>query len=116
MAKYQGKYRIGSARLAGYDYGAAGMYFVTICTKDRMHYFGEIVTDPQGINDAAMQLNDIGRIVEEEWIKTPDIRPDMHLTLGEFVVMPNHFHAIIIIGNNPYNMNNDGGGRIAMHR
>ena len=47
-----------------------------------------------------MHLSDIGKIVETEWIKTPDIRPDMHLELGEFIIMPNHFHAILIIGKN----------------
>jgi putative transposase len=46
-----------------------------------------------------MHLSDIGKIVENEWIKTPNIRLEMHLELGEFVVMPNHFHAVLIIGN-----------------
>ncbi len=41
--------------------------------------------------------------MEEEWLKTPGIRPDMNLELGEFVVMPNHFHGVIFIGNNEYN-------------
>jgi REP element-mobilizing transposase RayT len=41
--KYLNKYRIPSARLQGYDYGANGVYFVTICTQKRIHYFGEIV-------------------------------------------------------------------------
>jgi putative transposase len=51
-----------------------------------------------------MQLSEIGKIVENEWIKTPEIRPDMNLKQGEFVVMPNHFHAILIIGQNEYNI------------
>ena len=59
-------------------------YFVTICTKNRAHYFGEIVK-------GKMHLNDIGNIAEQEWIKTLALRPDMNLELGEFVVMPNHF-------------------------
>ena len=42
MDKYKNKYRIPSARLEGYDYGNAGMYFVTICTANRAHFFGEI--------------------------------------------------------------------------
>jgi hypothetical protein len=50
-----------------------------------------------------MHLNDIGNIVEKEWTKTPLIRPDMNLTLGEFVVMPNHFRGIMIIGQNEFN-------------
>ena len=108
MDKYQNKYRIPSSRLHGYDYGQEGAYFITICTKDRLHYFGEIV-------DGEMQLNEIGKTAEQEWIKTPGIRPDMNLELGEFVVMPNHFHAIIIIGHNKYNASH-GNGRDAMHR
>ena len=63
----------------------------------------------------AMRLSEIGKIVESEWIKTPVIRPDMNLKLGAFVVMPNHFHAIIMIGENQYNrergvVSRDGGG------
>ncbi len=42
-AKFQNKYRIESARLQGYDYGSNGAYYLTICTKWRAHYFGEIV-------------------------------------------------------------------------
>jgi putative transposase len=94
--KYQNKYRIPSARLQTWDYGSNASYFVTICTKNQEHFFGEIV-------DNAMQLNEIGKLSEQEWIKTLELRPDMNLELGEFVVMPNHFHGIIIIGENQYN-------------
>jgi putative transposase len=65
-----------------------------------------------------MQLSEIGQIVESEWIKTFEMRPDMHLQMGAYVVMPNHFHAIIIIGENEYNkrdMDCGPGGRDAMH-
>jgi putative transposase len=57
--KYQNKYRIPSARLQNWDYGSNAAYFVTICTKNREHFFGEIV-------DGEMHLNDIGKIVELE--------------------------------------------------
>ena len=50
-----------------------------------------------------MMLNAIGKITEDEWIRSLALRPDMNLELGEFVVMPNHFHGIIIIGENQYN-------------
>ena len=79
-----------SYRLRHWDYASNAPYFITICTENRKHFFGEI-------SDGKMQLSDIGRIVENEWIKTPNIRPEMQLKLGEFVVMPNHFHAILII-------------------
>ena len=95
--KFQNKFRIESARLKNWDYGSQASYFVTICTKDRLHYFGEVI-------NREMILNDVGKIVETEWLKTFEIRPDMNLTMGEYKVMPNHFHAIICIGDNEYNM------------
>jgi REP element-mobilizing transposase RayT len=102
--KYQNKYRIPSARLQTWDYGRDAAYFVTICTKNREHFFGEIVdsvVETQCI--ASLQPTTIGKMVEQEWIKTPELRPDMNLELGEFVLMPNHFHGIMIIGKNKYN-------------
>ena len=99
--KYQNKYRIPSVRLQTWDYGNDASYFVTICTQQREHFFGTIVKTHCNASQNEtnkMQLNDIGKLVEHEWIKTPDLRPDMNLQLGEFVVMPNHFNAIIIIG------------------
>ncbi|MEA3485852.1 MAG: transposase [Candidatus Aerophobetes bacterium] len=107
--KYKNKYRISSARLQSWDYGSNAMYFVTICTQNRQHYFGEIINDE-------MQLSELGKHVEKEWLKTPDIRPDMNLELDTFVVMPNHFHGIIGIGKNEYNMQRGSERRDAMHR
>jgi REP-associated tyrosine transposase len=104
--KFNNKFRIPSARLQTWDYSNCASYFITICTKKRAHFFGEI-------KDKKMQLNDIGKIAEKEWIKTLELRPDMNLELGEFVMMPNHFHGIIIIGENKYNTP---AGRDAMHR
>ena len=72
--KYQDKYRMQSARLQSWDYGSNAAYFITICTAGREHYFGEIIM-------AQMQLSETGKIAEQEWIKTPDIRPDMRLEL-----------------------------------
>ena len=107
MDKFKNKYRISSARLQNWDYGSPGLYFITICTKDRKHYFGEIKNDE-------MILNQLGLIVNSEWEKTPIIRPDMNLELEEFITMPNHFHGIIMIGENEFNKRGD--GRDAMHR
>lgn len=95
--KFQNKYRIPSARAAWWNYGNNAAYFITICTKHRAHYFGEIGS-----------LSEIGKIAESEWLKTLSIRPDMNLKMDAFVVMPNHFHAIIWIGDNEYNRNTDG--------
>ena len=119
MEKFQNKYRIPSIRLQNWDYGAVGAYFVTICTKNREAFFGEIIQNE-------MQLNAIGQKTAEEWLKTIAIRQDMNLELGNFVVMPNHFHGIVIIGKNEFNSDLkmdssvdssvDSRGRDAMHR
>ncbi|HAX93716.1 MAG TPA: hypothetical protein DCY25_07205 [Bacteroidales bacterium] len=97
--KFRNKYRIPSARLPSWDYSHDGMYFITICTLNRECFFGKIV-------NREMHLDGIGEITEQQWIKTPEMRPDMNLELDAFVVMPNHFHGIIIIGKNQYNSNN----------
>jgi len=100
---YKNKYRISSARLQTWNYGDNGMYFVTICTANRECFFGNIVENSE--SQAKMQLNDLGERVEEEWLKTPTLRADMNLELMEYVIMPNHFHGIIYIGENLYNQN-----------
>ncbi|MCC4213884.1 transposase [Leeuwenhoekiella parthenopeia] len=99
MDKYKGKYRNESARHPTWDYANAGLYFITICTRHRKHFFGEI-------NLGKMELSDIGKIAEQEWLKTFEMRPDMNLWMGEFVVMPDHFHAVIGIGKNEFNTQN----------
>jgi len=112
---YKNKYRIPSARLQTWDYSDSGMYFVTICTADRECLFGNIaeITDhveTQSIAslssecpDSIMKLNNLGKRVKIEWLRTPQLRPDMNLEIKEYVVMPNHFHGIIYIGENDYN-------------
>ncbi|HWQ99853.1 MAG TPA: hypothetical protein VN397_03345, partial [Candidatus Methylomirabilis sp.] len=42
-----------------------------------------------------MQLNDVGRIVEHQWLRTAEIRPNVFL--GPWVIMPNHVHMIVTI-------------------
>lgn len=86
--KFQNKYRISSSRLQSWDYGKNGAYFITICTKNRMHFFGEIV-------NGEMQLNQCGMIAEQYWIEIPNHFP--FIELDNFVVMPNHVHGILII-------------------
>ena len=94
--KFKDIYRIESARLQNWNYGWRGAYFVTICTANREHYFGKIENN-------GIVLSEIGEIAHREWIKTPEIRPDMNIELNAFCVMPNHFHGIIMIGENEYN-------------
>jgi putative transposase len=93
---FQNKFRIPSCRLHTWNYEKPGLYFITICTKRNQHFFGEV-------ENAQMQLTELGKIAHQEWMNTIELRPDMNLTIGEFIVMPNHFHAILMIGENKYN-------------
>jgi REP element-mobilizing transposase RayT len=88
MEKFQNKYRTASARAKWWDYGSNASYFVTICTQNRVHYFGEI-------ENQTMQLSEIGRCAVTCWQEIPNHFP--FVELGAFVVMPNHVHGIIII-------------------
>lgn len=83
---YKNKYRIPSARWNKWDYSWDGHYFITICTHNNECFFGEI-------EDAKMILSPTGKIIEEEWKKTFSLRS--YLILDEYIVMPNHFHAIL---------------------
>lgn len=99
--RYLNKYRIASARAPFWDYGWNAAYFVTICTQNRECWFGEIVSERDAL--PCVSLSPIGEIAECEWLKTFEMRPDMNLWMEEYVIMPNHFHAIIGIGENEYN-------------
>lgn len=90
MTLSKNKYRIESARCQHWDYTADGYYFVTICTRDRQCFFGDVI-------DGKMQLSAIGQIVAEEWQKTEQIRSNVQI--DAWVVMPNHLHGIVIIRN-----------------
>jgi REP element-mobilizing transposase RayT len=77
-----------SLRLSGYDYAQAGAYFLTICTSGRAQLFGSV-------EDGAVELTETGRIVAEEWERTPAVRPN--IDLDAFIVMPDHLHGIIVV-------------------
>jgi REP element-mobilizing transposase RayT len=77
-----------SIRLPGYDYAGYGWYFVTVCVKNMAECFGEV-------RNGVMKLNQVGEVVQREWLRTPQLRPNVEL--DEFIVMPNHLHGIIII-------------------
>ena len=79
-----------SIRLKGYDYTQPGAYFITLCTHQRMHLFGDIV-------DGRMIVNERGKIARDEWFKTAEVRPYVKLYEDGFVIMPNHGHGIIWI-------------------
>ena len=88
MDKYKNKYRIKSHRMPGWDYSGNGYYFITLVTQNRKCNLGEII-------DETMILSDFGKIIETEWNKSFEIRDE--LFSDEFIIMPNHIHAIIIL-------------------
>ncbi|KFF07421.1 transposase [Flavobacterium reichenbachii] len=88
QGKFQNKYRISSIRAQWWDYGWNGAYFITICTQEREHYFGKI-------QNSKMVLSEAGIIADILWYQIPIHHKNVEL--GDFVVMPNHIHGILII-------------------
>jgi REP element-mobilizing transposase RayT len=78
-----------SIRLPDYDYAQAGAYYITICSHQRRCLFG-------AVKDDRIRLSRIGEIVREQWLQTPRVRPGV--TLDDWVIMPNHMHAIVFVG------------------
>ena len=85
--RFKNKYRIPTARAAWHDY-KGGSYFVTICTQDRDPYFGRII-------DGQIIYSDLGLSANNCLQQIPSHFPDAEIP--EWIVMPNHIHAIIII-------------------
>ena len=88
MPLFRDRYRVETVRLQGRDYAEAGMYFITVCTHGRYPWFGEI-------RNGLMGLSDAGCIVAQEITRTSRLR--QNIILDEWVVMPNHIHAIVEI-------------------
>jgi len=79
--------RKNSLRLQGYDYSRAGMYFITICTKDSELMFGKV-------HDGKMELSEHGEIAKNELLKTSEL---LAFNLAQFIIMPNHVHFIAVL-------------------
>lgn len=78
-----------SIRLRGYDYTQAGAYFVTICVRPRGNILGEV-------RDGEMTLNEAGRTAQTGWLELD--RRFVGLTLDAFVIMPDHLHGLLLLG------------------
>lgn len=72
-------------RLSGFDYSTPNYYFVTICVHNKLHLFGEVDN-----------INEYGKIAEIELLSIPNHFDSVRI--DKYVIMPNHIHAIIIIG------------------
>ncbi len=86
-----------------WDYAGNGIYFITFVTKNRECILGEIY-------DEKMILTDFGKIVDEQWHKSFQIRNE--LFLDEYIIMPNHLHAIVVLDKTDCDDNAIGGNRI----
>ena len=79
--------------MKGYDYSQVGAYYITICVKDKICLFGNVV-------DEVMILNNAGIMIDKWWKKIPEKFPDIEL--DEYQIMPNHFHGILVnVGADP---------------
>lgn len=81
-----------SIRLKGYDYAQAGAYFITIVTQGRECLFGRV------IEAGALEFTPAGQMVEKWWLELRHKFPTVDL--DAYVVMPNHFHGIVVIVDN----------------
>ena len=92
--RFVGTFRIPSVRLRGYDYASCGWYFVTICTKNKIPWFGRI-------RNGFVCLSDAGVVAETYWRSIPQHYP--YARIDTFVMMPNHMHGIIHIDDDHFN-------------
>ncbi|MCK5126076.1 MAG: transposase [candidate division Zixibacteria bacterium] len=75
-------------RLQGYDYSREGAYFITLCTHTSISLFGKV-------RNEKVELNKNGIIVRNSWFEIKSLYPSIQF--DEFVLMPNHFHAILFL-------------------
>ena len=79
-----------SFRKKNWNYRTSGNYFITICTRNKIPYFGEN-------KNGNIILSEIGKIAQDYWLQIPKHFPK--ISLGEFIVMPNHIHGILMVNN-----------------
>jgi REP element-mobilizing transposase RayT len=91
MAFDRKKYYRRSIRIPEYDYSTSGAYFITVVSYHRECIFGEI-------KDDVMTLSAFGEIVQSRWFNLPNHYT--HVTLDQFVIMPNHIHGVIVLKSN----------------
>lgn len=90
MQYYKNKRRPNSMRLKDFDYSLDGAYFITICTKNREHFFGEIY-------NGKLNETEQSKICLNCWLDLPNHYNNC--IVDEFIVMPDHIHGIIFIKN-----------------
>ena len=81
-----------SIRVRGYDYSQEGMYFVTMCTKNRAQILSTVGADAS----VRPKLTKIGEVVNQNIHNIEEIYEEVRLE--KYIIMPNHIHMIIYIG------------------
>lgn len=76
-------------RIKNYDYSKENMYFITICTKDRIELLGKI------INENRIELTKEGNISKQNINKIEEIYDN--IIIDEYIIMPNHIHILLLI-------------------
>jgi putative transposase len=85
---YKGKYKGITLRAQWWNYRKPAGYFVTFNVQGRKWHFGKI-------SNGKMELSAAGKVAETLWREIPGRFP--YLEQGEFVVMPDHIHRILIL-------------------
>lgn len=99
MDKFKDKYRISPIRMQKWNYGWDAAYFITICTKNKLCYFGEV-------SEGKMNLSNVGVLADVLWFEISNHARNVEL--GPFVVMPNHVHGVIVLKENNSFVTNKG--------
>ncbi len=82
-------------RLQNYDYSSNGMYFVTICTKEKKPILSRVVGDDAHIVPKKIILKAYGEIVDK-YINRINAVYD-NITVENYIIMPNHIHLLLFI-------------------
>ncbi len=90
MSLYRNKYRVESNRWQFWNYSSPGSYFITVCVENRFSVLGRV-------ENRKMILSDAGKIVSGYFAELPTCHK--RIILDEWIIMPNHFHCIITLGN-----------------
>lgn len=91
------------------------MYFITIVTQNRECNLGKIIRSKciEKHDGISMMLSEFGTIVHNEWIKSFEIRNE--LFCDEYIIMPNHLHAIVVLNKPEINQNDDAHDVVETH-
>ncbi len=82
-------------RLQGYDYSSNGLYFVTICIKDKKPILSKVVGDDAHIVPKKIVLKPYGIVVDKYIRRINDVYDN--ISVENYIIMPNHIHLLLFI-------------------